>query len=94
MFRGMDALNALCDPQISLDAKHKFYITCLDALFMETKPGPPKHEKWSINVSCTGHTGRHYVTHRSHRMHKHKFDITCLDALIMETARGPPEHEK
>jgi hypothetical protein len=38
-------LNALCDPQIPLDAKTQVRITCPDALFRENAPGPPEHEK-------------------------------------------------
>jgi hypothetical protein len=37
--------NALRDPQIPPDGKHKFGITCPGALFMETAPGPLKLEK-------------------------------------------------
>jgi hypothetical protein len=37
--------NAQCDPQIPPDAKHMFGVTCPGALFMETAPGAPKHEK-------------------------------------------------
>jgi hypothetical protein len=50
--------------------KHKLDVTCSEVLFMEIAPGPPKKEKLRINISCPGGTGMHYVTHRSHRMHK------------------------
>jgi hypothetical protein len=48
--------------------KHKFNVTCTDALFMETKLDPPKHEKYCIIISHPGRTRMHYVVHRSHRM--------------------------
>jgi hypothetical protein len=37
--------NALRDPHIPLDAKHKFTVTCPPAVFMETVEGSPEHEK-------------------------------------------------
>jgi hypothetical protein len=36
---------ALRDPQIPPDAKHKFGVTCLGVLFLESVLVPPKHEK-------------------------------------------------
>jgi hypothetical protein len=37
--------NALRGPQIIPDAKHKFGVTCPDALFAESAPVPHEHEK-------------------------------------------------
>jgi hypothetical protein len=37
--------NALRDPQIPLDAKHKFLVMCLDAIFIESVPVPLEVEK-------------------------------------------------
>jgi hypothetical protein len=74
--------------------KHKFNVTCPDALFMETAPFSPEHEKECINISCPGGTGIHYVTRISIRMQKHKFDATCPSVLLMETTPVPPEREK
>jgi hypothetical protein len=73
--------------------KHKFGVTCPDALFAKTATGPPKYEKKCINISCPGCTEMHYVTHRFHRIQKHKFNVTCPGALFMEKAPGPPDHE-
>jgi hypothetical protein len=36
--------------------KHKFGVTCLGTLFMETAPGPPEHEQYCVNVSRPGRT--------------------------------------
>jgi hypothetical protein len=74
--------------------KHKFGITCLDVVFMDTASGPPEHEKYCVNVSCPGCTTMHYMTHRSDQMQNHKFGVTCLGVLFMEATPGPPEHEK
>jgi hypothetical protein len=74
--------------------KHMFGVTCPDTLFMETALGPPKHEKYCINISHPEHTGMHYMTRRSYRMQKHKFSVTCPGAHFLETALGPTEHEK
>jgi hypothetical protein len=87
--------NALCDPQIPLDAKkYKFDTTCPSTLFMEITSGPPEHEKGCADVSHPGYTGMHYVTRRSHRMQKHKFGVTCPDALFIISVPVPPKHEK
>jgi hypothetical protein len=56
--------------------KHKFNITCPDALFVESASIPPEHEKYCVNVSRYEHTKMHYVTNRSHRMQKHKVGVT------------------
>jgi hypothetical protein len=77
-----------------MQKKHKFGVMCHGTLFTEPASGPPKHEKWFINVKRPGRTGMHYMTCRSHRMQKHKFGVTCSDVLFLETALGPPEHEK
>jgi hypothetical protein len=74
--------------------KHEFGITCPGALFMETAPGPPEHEKWCVDVLHPGCTRMHYVAHISHRMQKHKFGVTCLDLLFVESVPVPPEHDK
>jgi hypothetical protein len=74
--------------------KQKFGITCPSAHFMETRSGPPEHEKECDHISCPGRTRMHYVTHRSHRMQKHMFSVTCPCALYMETTPDPHEHEK
>jgi hypothetical protein len=34
--------------------------------------------------------GMHYMTRRSHRMHKHKFGVTCHDALFMKAVHSHP----
>jgi hypothetical protein len=73
--------------------KHKFSITCPDALFMETAMGSSKHEKQCVDVSCPECTGMHYVTHRSQWMQKHNSSVTCPISLFLETAPVPPEHE-
>jgi hypothetical protein len=36
--------NALFDPLITPDAKHKFGVTCPVTLFVQTTLGPPEHE--------------------------------------------------
>jgi hypothetical protein len=75
--------------------KLMFVVTCSDARFMESASGPPKNEKYCIDVSWPRCTRMHYVTRRSHRIQKHKFGVvTCPDTLFVETAPGPPEHEK
>jgi hypothetical protein len=87
--------NALHDPQISLDGKTQVRRNVSwHALFMETAPGPPEHEKECVDVSWPGCTGMHYVTHRSHWMQNHKFSVTCPVVLFMKTASGPPKLEK
>jgi hypothetical protein len=48
--------------------KHMFDIMCPSALFMETAPGTPKHEKWYIDVSRLGRMKMYSVTHISHQM--------------------------
>jgi hypothetical protein len=40
-FRAQVHWNALCDPRIQLDAKQKFDVMSLGALFMDTTLGPP-----------------------------------------------------
>jgi hypothetical protein len=74
--------------------KHKFYITCPSALFMETILGPPKHEILCIDILCPGRIRMRYVTRRSHQMQKHKFNIMCPGAFFIESVLVPPEHEK
>jgi hypothetical protein len=67
---------------------------CLGALFMETAPRTPEHEKCCLDISCLERTGMRYVTRRSHRMQNHKLDITCPSVLFVESVPSPPEHEK
>jgi hypothetical protein len=87
--------NALADRQIPPDAKkHKFGITCSDALFVESAPVPLKHEKLCVDVSWPGSSRMQYMTRRTHGLQKHKFGITCPGTLFMETTLGQPEHEK
>jgi hypothetical protein len=74
--------------------KHKFDVTCPDALFMETAPGPRKHERYSSDILRLESIIMHHVTHKSHRMQKHKFSVTCPNTLFVETAPGPPQYEK
>jgi hypothetical protein len=62
--------------------KHKFSVTCPNAVFIETAPDPP------------GSTGMHHLTCRSHPMQKHNFSATCPGAVFMKTVLGPPAHEK
>jgi hypothetical protein len=85
---------ALRDPQVPPDEKHKFGVSCPDALCMETVPVPPEHEKYCIDVSRPGSTRTHYVTRRSNQMQKHKFGVMCHYALLMEIVPVSPEHEK
>jgi hypothetical protein len=44
-FHAQTHRNALRDPQIPLNAKHKFGGICHGVLFLETAPSPPEHEK-------------------------------------------------
>jgi hypothetical protein len=74
--------------------KLKFGVTRPSALFMETAPGAPDHEKYCVNVSRPRCTGMHKVARRSCWMQKHMFSVTCPSALCVETASDPPEHEK
>jgi hypothetical protein len=74
--------NALGDPQVPPDAKHKFGVMCLGALFFESVPVPPKHEKSCVDVSHLGHTDMHYMTRRSHLVLKHKTRYTELVCCI------------
>jgi hypothetical protein len=74
--------------------KHKFAITCPEALFVKSVPVLPELEKSCVNDSHLGCTEMHYVTRRSHRMRKQTFSITCPDALFVKFVLVPPEHEK
>jgi hypothetical protein len=62
--------------------KQKFSVKFPGSLFMEIAPGPTVDEKYCVNVSLTGHSGMHYVTHRSHWVQKHKFDVTRPNLLL------------
>jgi hypothetical protein len=44
IFRAQTHRNALGDPQILLDAKQKFSVTCVSALFVEFVPVPHERE--------------------------------------------------
>jgi hypothetical protein len=86
--------NSLHDPHRSHQMqKHKFGVTCSDALFVESAPAPPKHEKLCIDISWPGRTGMHYVTRRSLRMQENKFGVMCPSVFFMEAAPDPPKHE-
>jgi hypothetical protein len=74
--------------------EHKFGVTCPDALFVESAPVPPKHEKLLVDVSWPGRTEMHYVTRRSYGKQKNKFGVRRPGVLFMENASGPPEYEK
>jgi hypothetical protein len=74
--------------------KHKFGVKYPGALFMETRLGPPEHEKYCIDISHPGRTRMHYVTCTSHRMKKHNFGITCPGALFVESLPVPHEHDR
>jgi hypothetical protein len=86
--------NALRDPQIQLDARHKFGLTCPGALFVESLPVPHEHEKIVHRCFMPRMHRMHYVTRISQWMQKRKFDVTCPVVLFMETAPVPIEHEK
>jgi hypothetical protein len=60
--------------------KHKFGITCLDMLFLESVLVPTETEKYCVDVLCPGHTTMHYVT--------------CLDVLFLEAIPVTPKPEK
>jgi hypothetical protein len=62
--------------------KHKFDVTCPNALFMEAAPVPLEHEKLCVDVSCPRGVGMYYVTHRYHQMKKHKFVVNCPEAFL------------
>jgi hypothetical protein len=70
--------------------KLKFSVTCPGMLFMETTPGPPKHEKYCVDVLLPSHIEKHHMTPRSHRMEKHKFGITFPGALLSNAYRSHP----
>jgi hypothetical protein len=74
--------------------KHKFSVTCPNALFVKSVLIPAEHEKFSVDVSRPERTRMHYVTHRSHRMQKHKYGVACLVALFVKSIPVPPEPEK
>jgi hypothetical protein len=67
--------------------KHKFDVTCPNALFMETTPVPLEREKQCVDVSRPGGTGMHYVIHRYHWMQKHKFGVSCPNAFLWNSYR-------
>jgi hypothetical protein len=74
--------------------KHKFGITCPGTLFMETAPGPLKHEKECRIVSRPGHSRIHYMTCRFHWMQKHMFSVMSPGALFVLSVWVPPKLEK
>jgi hypothetical protein len=84
----------LCDPYIHPDAKTPVWWNVSLCAFLGSAPGPPEHEKYCLNIWHPGRTRTHYVTCRSHRMHKHQFSITCPYTLFAGSAPGPPKHEK
>jgi hypothetical protein len=78
--------NALYDPQIPPNAKHKFGITCPGTLFVES--GPTQARKIVHPRFMPGCTGMHHVTCTSLRMQKHKFGITYLGVLLSNPYRS------
>jgi hypothetical protein len=70
--------------------KHKFGVTCPDALFMKTDPSPPEHEKYCVDVSHPDRAGMHYLTRRFHRMQKHMFGVMCPGTLFLGTSLSHP----
>jgi hypothetical protein len=62
--------NALHDPQIPPDAKTPVRRNVSSALFMETAPGPPEHEKECVDFLNPERTEMHYVTRKSYQMQK------------------------
>jgi hypothetical protein len=48
--------------------KHKFSVTCPDAIFMGSALDPPEHEKKCVTVLCPGCTQKHCMSHRWCRM--------------------------
>jgi hypothetical protein len=74
--------------------KHRFKEMGPSALFVQSIPVLPEHEKWHVNLLRPRRTRMHYVTRRSHLMQKHKFGTTCLHALFLESVSVSREHEK
>jgi hypothetical protein len=72
--------------------KHKFSVTCPNALFRESISVPPEDKKLSVDASCPRRTKMHYVSRRSHRMQKCKFGVMYPGALFMEIPTGRLEH--
>jgi hypothetical protein len=69
--------------------KQKFGVTCPNAIFVDSVPVPPEHEKSCLDISLLGCTGMHYVTHRSQRMQKDNFGIMCPEALFVKPVPVP-----
>jgi hypothetical protein len=67
---------------------------CPDTFFLESVLVAHEQEKYYVDVSYTGRTGMHYVTHISHQMQKHKFGVMCLYMFSLEFVPVPPEQEK
>jgi hypothetical protein len=63
--------------------KHKFGITCPDALFVESVPVTSENDKKCVDVLRPGCIGMNYVTHRAHRMQKYKFGVTCPARFLL-----------
>jgi hypothetical protein len=74
--------------------KHKFTVTCLNALFVKSIPVPPEHEQNCANVLQLGLTGMHYMSRGSHRMQKHKLSVTCASVIFVKSVPLPLEYEK
>jgi hypothetical protein len=70
--------------------KQKFGVMCPGALFIETTPSPPEHEKYCVDVSCPDRAGINDVTCRSYQMQKHMFCVICPDTLFLETSPSHP----
>jgi hypothetical protein len=65
-----------------------------NALFIEIAPGLLEHEKWCVDISHPGRTGKHYMTRRFHLMLKHSFGVMCPGPLFTETTVSLPMQEK
>jgi hypothetical protein len=72
--------------------KHKFSVTCLDALFVESVPVAPEHENSALTFygldtpECT-------TSPTDPAGYKKKFGLTCPVVLFVKSIPGPPEHE-
>jgi hypothetical protein len=70
--------------------KQNYGITSPGALFVESEPVPPEHEKLCVDVSRHRCIRMHYVIHRSHQMQKHKFCVMCLGDDSLNPYRSHP----
>jgi hypothetical protein len=86
--------NALRDLSMPPDAKTPVRRNVSRRAFYGNCTGPPKHEKYCIDVWHVGQTRMQYVTRRSHRKQKHKYSVMCPNTLFVISISVPPEHEK